>query len=253
MSILTPSEFERIHKTAYNYINLIQRLENPALKHFVHRVDGTFVVENNGFLIPYLEPPFNTPEIIDHLFHKEIFGDQLLLAGLPKEHFKLFEKHPSFEIDWNEPCLLYVYEKEPIEIAQEGESGYRGLTLDHLREADLDTVFEYYAYKDDGIDYIREIIKTQPTFCLRDGDTPVSWLVRREDGSMGIMYTMENYRQLGIGIFLSQHMINKILDMGQTPYLHIHHGNIPSIRLAESLGFRLVGDIHWFGVIRKAL
>ncbi len=251
MLILTPAEFDKMRQTSYNYINLIQRLENPNLKHFVHRAGGTFVVENNGYLIPYLEPPFNTSEIIDSLFLKEIFGDRLLLAGLPKEHFHLFEKHPDFEIEWNEPCLLYVFENNPIDIVSEENATFRGLSLDHLREKDLDTVFQYYPYKDDGIDYIREIIETQPTFCLRDGETPVSWLVRREDGSMGIMYTLDTYRQKGLGIYLSQHMINRILSMGQTPYLHIHHGNMPSIRLAESLGFRFVGDIHWFEARRK--
>ncbi len=251
MLILTPAEFDKMRQTSYNYINLIQRLENPNLKHFVHRAGGTFVVENNGFLIPYLEPPFNTTEIIDQLFQKEIFGDHLLLAGLPKEHFHLFERHPNFEIEWNEPCSLYVFESAPIVIDSEARITHRGLTLDHLKVTDLETVFQYYAYKDDGIEYLREIIETQPTFCLRDGEKPVSWLVRREDGSMGIMYTLESYRKLGMGLYLSQLMINKILSLGQTPYLHIHHGNIPSIRLAESLGFRLVGDIHWFEARRK--
>jgi predicted GNAT family acetyltransferase len=65
---------------------------------------------------------------------------------------------------------------------------------------------------------------------------------------MGIMYTLSDYRGSGFGHYLSKQMVNHILKEGDVPYLHIKHGNQPSINLAESLGFSKVMDVMWFGV-----
>jgi len=251
---LTEGETEKILTSGYQYINLIQRLTTPDLEAEIFRTDETFIVKSTGFLIPYLDQSVRSEESIRKLlsFHEienEDADSELMFAGIPDDQAQIIMAHPDFETVWQEPCYLYVYEDKPYEVDE--TKLFQNLRVDVLRSSDVDKVFKYYTFPDDGPEYISEVIENELTFCLRDGDDPVSWLVRREDGSMGIMYTMENYRRMGLGHYLTQFLVNAIIKRGETPYLHIHVPNTASIKLAESLGFKRVERVNWFGIRRK--
>ncbi|MCA0385654.1 MAG: GNAT family N-acetyltransferase [Firmicutes bacterium] len=246
-----PSNFERLSATElealrnhhYDYINLLQRLSQP---YALIRFNGAFVVESGGFLIPYLEAPFNTTEFVDRLLNVLSPTYPLDFAGIPMSHYQLITACSEVEILWEEPCHLYVYEGAPFDLTE--LSLPEGFTCEPLKLSDAPLIFHHYTYPDDGITTIENIIKKRPTLSIRYMDQPVSWLVRREDGSMGIMYTINTHRGKGFGHILSKQMVNAILATGEIPYLHIKHGNQPSINLAESLGFSKVIDVMWFGV-----
>jgi predicted GNAT family acetyltransferase len=56
--------------------------------------------------------------------------------------------------------------------------------------------------------------------------------------------THPRVRGRGLARALSAHVAARILERGETPYLHAYAKNTPAIRLYESLGFRLRCDVH---------
>ena len=67
-----------------------------------------------------------------------------------------------------------------------------------------------------------------------------------DDGSMGLLYVEEDFRGMGLGQSLEAFQINRLKDLGFTPYAHIFSDNEVSIRLQEKLGLYLSEDTVWW-------
>lgn len=63
--------------------------------------------------------------------------------------------------------------------------------------------------------------------------------------------THPDARGRGLARSLSAHVIRRIVERGETPYLHAYASNAPAIRLYETLGFRLRRAMH-VAVIERA-
>ncbi|WP_143153611.1 GNAT family N-acetyltransferase [Caloranaerobacter azorensis] len=163
-------------------------------------------------------------------------------AGVLKKYYDLIKNRE--EIDWEEQCYLYYMDKKDLDLTRIKHE------VKELRVKDALVVNEYYTYKsEDSLEYIIDCIKNRPSSAIFDENgVPISWAVVREDGSMGIMYTKEEYRGKGLAVSVSIDLAKKVFDIGWIPYVHILVDNIPSIKLAESIGFKKYGEIVWFGV-----
>lgn len=252
--LLSIKEIEAVLSKPHRYINFIQRVNNTRLVADIYRTDKIFSLKSTDIIIPYLEDSTLTASDLEQFLSLEGLDDhrhpdELIFGGIPQDQALSILNLPAYELVWQEPCHLYIYDGPPY--AVDANEPFQSLTIDTLKLSDVDTVFHYYTFPDDGPNYIRDIIENELTFCLRDSDVPVSWVVQREDGSMGIMYTLEAYRRRGLGHHLTKFLVNAILAKGETPYLHIHLHNQASVKLAESLGFKKVDVINWFGIKKK--
>jgi hypothetical protein len=114
---------------------------------------------------------------------------------------------------------------------------------------DVHIVDNLYTYKDDqSYEDITNDIVNRPTSVIRllDG-TPVSWVLIHSDNSLGIMYTKEKYRKMNFGKVVSADLINKSINLGYKPYIHIITDNENSIKLALSVGFTKITEVDWIG------
>lgn len=229
------------------YVNIKGRLWNPKNQVQFYEDGSFFVAEHNGFAIPSDEVPETFNEHFDRYLKLRSMHGEINLAGIPIRQYEALKS--NYKINWTEICWLYYYDGTGYEgLTSEYTFESKAYTLDVLRKSDISKVFEHYTYKDDGIGYIESIIENQPTQCARYKGLPVSWVVQREDGSLGIMYTLESHRRKGLGEWLSKHLIHQVIQKGEMPYLHIVVGNAASVALAERLGFKKYGKIVWFGV-----
>ena len=248
--LLTSEEMKILRENPIKYINIIQMLDNERLGKSIHRAGDEYVIECNGFLVPTFENPERFLDIIDELLPEEIFGSSMNFSGLPKMQFEIIEK--KFDISWREDCYLLYYNGDKYKDLKEVyEIGGERYVLDKLTSQDIPMVFEHYMFKDEGIGYIEDIVINELSRCFRLDGVPVSWVVQREDGSIGIMYTLASHRRNGLGQVLSKHLINDVIAKGQTPYVHIHTHNEPSLALAKSLGFQIHSEVVWFGGGRR--
>ncbi|MBE0449936.1 MAG: GNAT family N-acetyltransferase [Clostridia bacterium] len=234
------------------YSNIIGRTINQTLDVSWYVKEDFFVMEQGGFIVPSDESPEKFIHHFEEYCKSDVKHTEFNFAGVPRRQFDLLTT--KYKEEWSEFCWLYYYDGEPYANIEDHYSFDEAIyEIDCLNFDDLDMVFENYAFKDDGIGYIEGIIKNETTFCARLCGEAVSWVVQREDGSMGIMYTLEGHRRRGVGEWLCKHLINSILKKNQLPYLHIWIENAPSIALAESLGFKRHSEVVWFGIKNRYL
>lgn len=191
------------------------------------------IVEDEGWVIPTLLAEDKLIKVL-----KETGLESLKFGGIPHEQYELLKSH--MDISWEEFCYLYVYRGAPFENLD--ETSIRPLTID-----DADLVYEYYSYKEhDDIVYIKTIIEKMPTRGVWVDGNLVSWVVQRDEGSIGIMYTLKEHRNKGYAIDLTKSLINEVIRRGDVPFVHIVIGNDASCKLAEKVGFKRSSEVVWF-------
>lgn len=163
-------------------------------------------------------------------------------AGVGESYYHM-AKH-IYPIKWDEFCHLYYLNEADLDLSLITHR------VDSLKISEAAIVNEYYTYKDeDSLEYIESCIKNRPTSVIRDENgKPISWAVIREDGSLGIMYTLKEHRSKGYAVSVSVDLAKKAFDLGIIPYVHIVKGNTPSVNLAKSIGFKYHCDVVWFGI-----
>lgn len=230
-----------LHNDKIATVNVVSLMENE--KEWEILVDNLeepkgFIFKAKDWYVPYSPYDDVAFEMIKNLKYKE---DEIL-AGILKKYYDFIKE--SYEIDWEEQCLLYYMDKEDIQTSKLKHE------VKELRLKDAEIVNEFYTYKDDtSLEYIRERISQGISSAIFD-DTgnPISWAMVREDGSMGIMYTKKEHRGKGMAASVSIDLAKKVINNNKTPYVHIINTNKASIALAESVGFKKYGDVVWFGV-----
>lgn len=224
----------RIRVNQEPWVFHLKSLENPK----------SFIFEQDNWFAPYGETQEDFKEIMASFsFPKEadFCGIPLLWANW------VMESLPDYELNWEESCALYYM---PIESY---ENFLQKPLRDSLKIKDLEKVNDHYTYKEEGSDlYLKKCIEKNPSSVIREGNEPVSWALMREDGSLGVMYTLESHRKKGYAVEVSYDLIHKVIQEELQPYLHIRVENEASRKLAEKLGFKYWGDVLWFGLKLKA-
>lgn len=223
------------------YENAKGRILNNNPKCYVDDIDNI-----SSFLIidDYWHIPYNISAEDFASFVKSIGSKHVGFCGIPK---KELESYVSIgEEKWTNPCYLY----EATEIVSNFEELIpEGYYLDSLKKYDVHIVDHFYTYrnKDSYLD-ITDDISNRPSSVIRllDG-TPVSWVLIHSDNSLGIMYTREKYRKMNFGKIVSADLINKSLNEGYKPYIHIITDNENSIKLALAVGFKQISEVDWIG------
>lgn len=138
----------------------------------------------------------------------------------------------------------YLYYLEPGNLVSAG--GHR---VSSLVPADARVITEHRHHgRDPG--HVRRLIRTLPGCGIRRKGRLVAWGLLHDDGSMGFLHVIEEYRGQGLARAVTTALARRVLRLGQTPFLYIVKTNTPSIRLTESMGFTRGGEFGWFGTDR---
>jgi 8-oxo-dGTP diphosphatase len=119
-------------------------------------------------------------------------------------------------------------------------------TVTDLSAKDAPYIFENSKYKEYiSIDYIEERIKNGVALGIHEDGKLVAWAVTHDDGAIGFLNVLEEYRRKGYGTDVTAAMIKRLLELGEVPFVHIEENNIKSTNLAVKAGFRKDRRIHW--------
>ena len=209
-----------------DYDLFVDDLEDP---------DGYIITKDDWYIVYYKEKA--REDVLEMAVEKP-----RKFSGVHKRFFDdIREKR---EIDFHEVCYLYYLEADDFNY-KEPEYEVDSLTVDDAKIVD-----EHYTYQsedDTSFEYIKKTIQERPTAVIRDDEgNPISWSVVRDDGSMGIAYTLEEYRRQGYAAAVNMELLKRTIDFGLMPYVHIVTDNRASISLAERLGFKRNGKVVWF-------
>lgn len=70
-----------------------------------------------------------------------------------------------------------------------------------------------------------------------NGEELIAFGMTHDEGSIGVLHVMENYRRQGLGRFVTKALTVQKLKNGQIPFMHIEKDNKASLAMAKSLGF----------------
>jgi 8-oxo-dGTP diphosphatase len=100
-------------------------------------------------------------------------------------------------------------------------------------------------------EYVRERIRALPSAAIRRNGRLVAWSLTHDDGSMGFLHVLDEWRGRGFARALTTALALRLLRLGLRPFLYIVQTNTPSIRLTESMGFTRAGSYGWFGSLPR--
>lgn len=121
--------------------------------------------------------------------------------------------------------------------------------LDNLKESEAMYVFENSDYKEyltPG--YVRDRITSGVSSVIRLGGKPAAWGMTHDDGAIGFLNVLPQFRGRGLGKNVSIDMIQKVIKSGKLPFVHIEEGNTKSMNLAQGLGFVKDKTINWMQI-----
>ena len=146
-------------------------------------------------------------------------------------------------VEWDIPLIKLIYpENLPV---PETDS----IPIGPLSPVDADYIYENSLYKEYiSPEYIRSRIRDGVSAGIYNSGKPAAWIATQDDFAMGFLHVMEAFRGKGYAKQLTFHMIRKLRERGIVPFVYIQETNKASLGLAEGLGFRRKGIIHWFGI-----
>ncbi len=138
-------------------------------------------------------------------------------------------------------CNLYVWDGTPLTRQAQGD----------LRKVDSsmaqmvsDGTF-YHA----SVEGICEAIAKRPSSALFVDGKPVCWCILHEDNSLGMLYTLPEYRKKGYALEVMTHLVHQVIDSGIMPFCYIVNGNTASESLALKYNMKYVCDASYVTVI----
>lgn len=243
------SKLEPIFKAAHlENIEVIGRLKNiKNAKIWVDDLEqpSAFLYQDDEWTAPFAKTEKGIANLVGQMEERPYFE----FCGIPMNIARVVIeslKQKGYALDWEEHCGLYHLPASAYDRYQAEDSQPLGPIL----ETDLETVNHYYTYKGEGsLAYLKQCISANASSMVRDENgAPVSWALIREDGSMGVMYTLKTHRKKGLAKKVSIDLIKKAIQTDLVPYVHIVIGNAPSVALATELGMVKWGEVLWFGL-----
>ncbi|NIR48459.1 GNAT family N-acetyltransferase [candidate division KSB1 bacterium] len=118
---------------------------------------------------------------------------------------------------------------------------------------DAEVVYQNSEYKEHiSLDYVRESIRRGPSAGIYAEDRLVAWAMTQDDGGIGFLQVLDDYRRKGYAYEIMLSLIAKIREQGKIPFAYIEEENIPAINLVTKLEFRKDKKIHWFELKRRS-
>jgi len=170
-------------------------------------------------------------------FIEKTGSDDRYLATIDDQILDRVKKR--FACNWVLSCQrLYLPEDVQLPAAT--------LSLSPVLPADAEHIYSNSNYKTfSSVEYIREQIKQGPGSAYRLEDTLAGWALTHDDGAMGMLHVLDDYRRKGVAKAIVIDLIQKVRALGLTPYTYVEPSNSGSMELVTQLGFLPDRPIHW--------
>lgn len=118
-----------------------------------------------------------------------------------------------------------------------------------LSEKDASIVYNNSEYKEYiSLEYVRDRIIHGVSAGVHENNKLVSWSITQDDGAIGFLHTLDEYRKKSYGYNIMLAMIEKLRSINELPFAYTEKNNYRSISLNSKLGFKKNKIIHWFQV-----
>lgn len=146
------------------------------------------------------------------------------------------------KILWNLRCRRFILPKN----IQPGPVHH---IVRYLRPGDAKYIYENSTYKKyTPLEYIIDRIKRGISLGLYDKGGMVAWILTQDDGAIGFLNVLPEFRRRGYGTDITNAVIKKVKEKGGIPFVHIEENNVNSINLAKKVGFVQDKNVNWLRI-----
>jgi len=146
---------------------------------------------------------------------------------------RAFQRALDFE------CYQALYNKKILLDIKEFPAHIRQLDETHIN------IVETHYQSISTAHYIEGRIK-EGMFGVFEGSSLAAFIGKHEEGSIGMLFVLPEYRHKGYGENLTAFMVNRCLNRGEIPYGQVTVNNEASYRLHQKLGFDISRSrVYW--------
>lgn len=216
-------------------INLINFIKQYPIKS-IHNVGNSYLIRGTSDHTWIYISSKNTSEL------EEI----ITLLNDDDEYFAIIE-------DWMIPYLIkdkkiiWQLSCEKLYFPKDVKVPESKNTISELLPKYADYIFTHSKYKEfTSVEYIKERIDFGVALGIFQDEKLVAWLMTHDDGAMGFLHVLPDYRGRGYARDITYEMIKRLREDNEVPFVHIEENNTPSMNLAIRTGFLKDRRIHWF-------
>lgn len=99
-----------------------------------------------------------------------------------------------------------------------------------------------------SVDYLDARIDRGIAVGICDDWKLAAWCMTHDDGAIGCLNVLEEHRRKGYGTDVFVEMVNRLLRLGEVPFVHIEEENERSMNLAIKAGFKKDRRLHWIKI-----
>ena len=115
-----------------------------------------------------------------------------------------------------------------------------------LKQKETQYIFDNSKYQNYiNRDYISNLIETGYSSGIYKDDKLVAWAMTHDDGAIGFIHVIEEYRRQGLAKEVVKHIILQLRRKKILSFMHIEEDNIKSTNMALKLGFIKDRIITW--------
>ncbi len=183
-----------------------------------------------------------------------VLGASLFLDTLKEGgEYRIFDSPSHFagqfmgqgKLNIEEPAIMHQYSGTSA-LEQKFSGKIRPLRPEHA-----EMVHNRWGINEDEemVDFFRKRIKSGMTSAIYDDGTPVAWGGTYHETpwviQLGWLYVEEEHRRQGFGTAITVDLVNRVLDKGKTPMLHVFETNDASLSLVKKYGFVQLERRFW--------
>lgn len=152
-------------------------------------------------------------------------------------------------LHWCEPTERHVYGDDTVDFdALLATCPYEIVPVPIEEAQGIDDRYEYQ--QEGSLDRIKDAILNRPSSAIYLDGTIASYVLVHEDNSIGYMFTLEKYRHMGLGYWVTLDLLRQMKAKGAVSFVEITKKNFKSQGLAAKTGFAKDAYTPWFGIIK---
>ena len=157
--------------------------------------------------------------------------------------YDLFAVHQKNIVEWIQQKGKYSHSSEVYQ-AVYGKKEPIADCFDTIRVLShdyTDQVCRNYETMDDR-EYIEYLIGRKHIWGIFDNGALAGFIGEHSEGSIGLLEVLPEYRRKGYGYKLEAFLINRFLQLGETPFCQVKTDNVKSLALQHKIGMDISGQ-----------
>ena len=144
----------------------------------------------------------------------------------------------SYKYEYETHCYLYVWNGQALPYIN--NQNIHPLSPEFAQLVSDGT--HYHAYTDE----IKECLARHPSAAITVNGKPICWCLCHLEKSLGMLYTLPEYRHKGYALKVMTALCNEVIANGDIPYAYIVTDNTASINLAAKYNLVCVKCADYF-------